>query len=184
MAVAMIATIPPRGHHAEASITIRSDGCYEIGVGTAEFGNGTTTVHTQIVATELGTSPDRIVVRQSDTDATTYDTGAFGSAGTVVAGKAVYAAARAMSDRVRALGADITGYRDRLGQLGREGVAYDDRIVSLKDILVAAGGALRTHGDSGGVPRSLAFNVQAFRVAVEPSTGTVRILQSIQSADA
>ena len=184
MAVAMIATIPPRGHHAEASITIRSDGCYEIGVGTAEFGNGTTTVHTQIVATELGTSPDRIVVRQSDTDATPYDTGAFGSAGTVVAGKAVYAAARAMSDRVRALGADITGYRDRLGQLGREGVAYDDRIVSLKDILVAAGGALRTHGDSGGVPRSLAFNVQAFRVAVEPSTGTVRILQSIQSADA
>ncbi len=32
--------------------------------------------------------------------------------------------------------------------------------------------------------RSLAFNVQAFRVAVNVQTGQVRILQSVQSADA
>nr|WP_324289588.1 molybdopterin cofactor-binding domain-containing protein [Streptomyces sp. H27-G5] len=32
---------------------------------------------------------DRIAVRQSDTDVVRHDTGAFGSAGTVVAGKAV-----------------------------------------------------------------------------------------------
>ena len=32
--------------------------------------------------------------------------------------------------------------------------------------------------------RSLAFNVHAVRVAVDRSTGTVRVLQSIQSADA
>ncbi len=34
------------------------------------------------------------------------------------------------------------------------------------------------------VLRSLAFNVHAVRVAVDPRTGVVRILQSIQSADA
>ncbi|WP_072807415.1 molybdopterin-dependent oxidoreductase [Rhodococcoides yunnanense] len=185
MAVAMIATIPPRGHFSEASIALLPDADYEIRVGTAEFGNGTTTVHTQIAATELATSPQRIRVRQSDTDATTYDTGAFGSAGTVVAGKALHAAARAMSTRLLEIGAGLTGSAPDSCVLGPEGVQGGaDRFVSLAEILTAAGGTLVTEGDSGGVPRSLAFNVHAFRVAVEESTGTVRILQSVQSADA
>ena len=51
-------------------------------------------MHTQLVATELNTTADRVIIRQSDTEATLYDTGAFGSAGTVVAGQAVLAACR------------------------------------------------------------------------------------------
>ena len=39
-------------------------------------------------------------------------------------------------------------------------------------------------GEERGERRSLAFNVQAFRVAVNVSTGAVRILQSIQAVDA
>ena len=35
-----------------------------------------------------------------------------------------------------------------------------------------------------GSPRSVAFNVQGFRVAVHPATGEVAILQSVQAADA
>ena len=65
----MIATIPPRGHFADASISLDADGVYMLSVGTAEFGNGTTTVHTQLAATELNTVADRVVIRQSDTDA-------------------------------------------------------------------------------------------------------------------
>ena len=61
----MIATIPPRGHHAEASAALRPDGTYELRVGTAEFGNGTTTVHTQIAAAVLATEPGRIAIRNS-----------------------------------------------------------------------------------------------------------------------
>ena len=94
MAIAMIATIPPRGHFADASISRDADGDFTLSVGTAEFGNGTSTVHTQIVAEELGVESSRVRIRQSDTDATEYDTGAFGSAGTVVAGIAVQAACR------------------------------------------------------------------------------------------
>ncbi|NIL77750.1 molybdopterin cofactor-binding domain-containing protein [Rhodococcus kyotonensis] len=184
MAVAMIATIPPRGHHSEASVALQPDGRYEVRIGTAEFGNGTTTVHTQIAATALGTSPDRIVVRQSDTDATTYDTGAFGSAGTVVAGKALHAAATRMADRVVDIGASVSGCPRETCTLGPQGVQCGDRFVSLDDILAASGGTLVADGDSGGVPRSLAFNVHAVRVAVDEGTGTVRILQSVQSADA
>jgi CO/xanthine dehydrogenase Mo-binding subunit/aerobic-type carbon monoxide dehydrogenase small subunit (CoxS/CutS family) len=94
MAIAMIATIPPRGHFAEAAVSADADGHYTLSVGTAEFGNGTSTVHAQLVATALNTTVDKVRIHQSDTDATGYDTGAFGSAGIVVAGLAVQAACR------------------------------------------------------------------------------------------
>jgi putative selenate reductase molybdopterin-binding subunit len=150
MAVAMIATIPPRGHYAEASIELDADGDYTLSVGTAEFGNGTSTVHAQLVAAEFDVPVDRVRIRQSDTDATAYDTGAFGSAGTVVAGLAVQAACR-----------------DLRGQLAETGAT------------TGVG-----HGRHDGTPRSVAFNVQAFRVAVDVETGVVRILQSVHAADA
>ncbi|MBY4229655.1 molybdopterin-dependent oxidoreductase [Rhodococcus fascians] len=184
MAVAMIATIPPRGHRAEATASLLPEGGYEIRVGTAEFGNGTTTVHTQIAASELCTSVDRIRVVQSDTESVTYDTGAFGSAGTVVAGKALYAAVRGLSARIVEVAATATGHRPSDCTLGPEGVRCGDRFVPLDDVLASAGGTLTANGNSGGLPRSLAFNVQAFRVAVDEATGTVAILQSVQSADA
>jgi putative selenate reductase molybdopterin-binding subunit len=152
MAVAMIATIPPRGHFADASVTVDESGMYTLSVGTAEFGNGTTTVHAQLVATELDTTVDRVIVRQSDTDAAGYDTGAFGSAGTVVAGLAVQAACRDLRTRMLESGS---------GPSTLTGVGRHD-----------------------GTPRSVAFNVQAFRVAVNVETGEVRILRSVHAADA
>ncbi|BDX33904.1 oxidoreductase [Mycobacterium antarcticum] len=151
MALAMIATIPPRGHFADASISRDADGDFTLSVGTAEFGNGTSTVHTQIVASELGIEPGRVRIRQSDTDATEYDTGAFGSAGTVVAGIAVLAACRELRDAI----AQTPDARPLVGR-----------------------------GRHDGTPRSVAFNVQGFRVAVNVETGEVRILQSVQAADA
>ncbi|MCO8271287.1 molybdopterin-dependent oxidoreductase [Actinoplanes sp. TRM 88003] len=96
MAITMIAAGPPGGHHADATATLLPDGRFEIAVGTAEFGNGSTTVHAQIAADALGTTPDRITVRQSDTDVVRHDTGAFASTGVVVAGRAVLDAARAL----------------------------------------------------------------------------------------
>jgi CO/xanthine dehydrogenase Mo-binding subunit len=43
---------------------------------------------------------------------------------------------------------------------------------------------LEAQGRADGTPRSVAFNVQAFRVAVHPRTGEVRILRSVHAADA
>jgi putative selenate reductase molybdopterin-binding subunit len=43
---------------------------------------------------------------------------------------------------------------------------------------------LTGQGRHDGTPRSLAFNVHGFRVAVHPGTGRLRILQSVQAADA
>jgi putative selenate reductase molybdopterin-binding subunit len=153
MALAMIATVPPRGHFADATIRALSgaqlDGAeYELEVGTAEFGNGSTTVHAQLASQVLGTTPERIRIRQSDTDLPGHDTGAYGSTGTVVAGMAVFRAATALAAQL------------------------------------AAGGAREAHGHSDGTPRSVAFNVHGVRVAVDPGTGSVLILKSVQAADA
>ena len=101
-ALSMIDTVPPRGHFAHSRLRLLPDGTYAADVGTAEFGNGTTTVHAQLAATALSTTAGRIAVRQSDTDLVEHDTGAFGSAGTVVAGKATLAAAEDLAVRIRA----------------------------------------------------------------------------------
>ena len=45
-------------------------------------------------------------------------------------------------------------------------------------------GPLTGRGRHDGTPRSVAFNVQAFRVAVDTDTGQVRNLQSVHAADA
>ncbi|WP_291049878.1 molybdopterin cofactor-binding domain-containing protein [Herbiconiux sp.] len=183
MAASMIATMPPRGHFSTVSVTLEADGTYLAGVGTSEFGNGTTTVHTQIAASVLGTTTDRVRIRQSDTDAAVFDTGAFGSAGTTVAGKALYSASLQLKAAILAAAAEIAG-DSADGVLEPEGVRIGGRFVPLSAVAEAAGGSLTANGSEDGALRSLAFNVHAFRVGVNSATGEVRILQSVHAADA
>ncbi|GAA2249354.1 molybdopterin-dependent oxidoreductase [Herbiconiux moechotypicola] len=182
IAAAMIATMPPRGHFSTVSMTLESDGGYLASVGTSEFGNGTTTVHTQIASSVLGTAAESIRIRQSDTDASGHDTGAFGSAGSVVAGKALYSAALSLKAAILRTASEIAGEWSE-GHLGPDGVTIGERLVPLADIAAAAGGTLTASGSEDGAKRSLAFNVQGFRVAVNATTGEVRILHSVHAAD-
>jgi putative selenate reductase molybdopterin-binding subunit len=182
VALSMIATIPPRGHFADATVTLLPDGGYLVSVGTAEFGNGTSTVHTQIAATELHTTADRITLRQSDTDLGGHDTGAFGSAGTVVAGKAVQDACRDLRTALINAAAAWAQVPHPVCELGPHGVQCGDRFVDFGEL--CADGPLTGVGHHAGTPRSVAFNVQGFRVAVDIETGVVVILQSVQAADA
>ncbi|WP_432024787.1 molybdopterin-dependent oxidoreductase [Streptomyces parvus] len=185
--MSMIATGPPGGHFADATVKLLSDGTYDIAVGTAEFGNGTTTVHQQITAGALSTTVDRIVIRQSDTDVVRHDTGAFGSAGTVVAGKAVLRAADALAVRILEFAAGQLGAAPGDCRLTVDAVECAGRAISLKELFQAAraaGRALSADGHWGGSPRSVAFNAQWFRLAVDPGTGEIRILRSVHAADA
>jgi len=185
MAAAMIATMAPRGHIAHTSATLRPDGTYLLRVGTAEFGNGTSTVHRQIAATVLDAAPERLELWAADTDAVRHDTGAFASAGTVVAGKALYGACLALKRRMLAIAADLTRSDAAEAEVVASGIRSGGQVVSWAQIVEAAGAAeLTADGAEFGDFRSLAFNVHAVRVAVDPETGTVKVLQSIQSADA
>ncbi|NED06248.1 molybdopterin-dependent oxidoreductase [Streptomyces sp. SID6648] len=185
--MSMIATGPPGGHFADATVKLLSDGTYDIAVGTAEFGNGTTTVHQQITAGALSTTVDRIVIRQSDTDVVRHDTGAFGSAGTVVAGKAVLRAADGLAVQILEFAAGQLGAAAGDCRLTVDAVECAGRAISLKELFQAAravGRELSADGHWGGSPRSVAFNAQWFRIAVDPGTGEIRILRSVHAADA
>ncbi|MFJ9632744.1 molybdopterin-dependent oxidoreductase [Streptomyces sp. NPDC101175] len=186
-ALAMIATGPPGGHIADAKASLLPDGGFDLAVGTAEFGNGTTTVHRQIAAGELATTVDRITVRQSDTDVVRHDTGAFASTGTVVAGKATLRASRALADQLLDFAAAHLRLPRADCRLAEEAVLHRNGRLTLKE-LYAAGAAVgvefAAEGHFGGTPRSVAFNAQWFRVAVDPDTGEIRILRSVHAADA
>lgn len=182
MAIAMIATIPPRGHFSDTTVALEADGRYVVTIGTAEFGNGTTTIHQQIAATELRTTVDRISIVQSDTDAGGYDTGAFGSTGTVVAGKALLIACERLRERILTRAARLSGRAAQIDDLSPDGVETSHGCLDFATLL--EGGPLAADGRHDGTPRSVSFNVHGFRVAVDTDTGRVKILQSVQAADA
>ncbi|MEU6450709.1 molybdopterin-dependent oxidoreductase [Streptomyces sp. NPDC046979] len=186
-ALGMIATGPPGGHIADAKATLLPDGNFDLAVGTAEFGNGTTTVHRQIAAGELATTVDRITIRQSDTDVVRHDTGAFASTGTVVAGKATLRASRALADMLLDFAAAHLRVPRADCRLAEEAVLHPGGRLPLKELhetAKAVGVTFAADGHFGGTPRSVAFNAQWFRIAVDPGTGEIRILRSVHAADA
>jgi putative selenate reductase molybdopterin-binding subunit len=187
IALTMIDTVPPDGHMADASIALCEDGSFELTVGTAEFGNGTSTVHRQIAATALATTVDQIRLRQSDTAHGGHDTGAYGSTGTFVAGRATQAAAENLADDLKVFISTATKTNPDSCVLENDSVVCGKERVSFAKIAETAraqGQSLRATGTSAGTPRSVAFNVQGFRVAVNKFTGEVKILRSVQAADA
>jgi putative selenate reductase molybdopterin-binding subunit len=184
MAAGMIDTIPPRGHHADCRIRLGDNGRYELFVGTSEFGNGTTTVHGQIAASVLGTTVEKVRVRQSDTDLVAHDTGAYGSTGTVVAGAATRAAAAALAAAIRDFAAARLGVDRSACRLADDHVEAGARRISLIELAAVSLTPLEGEGHSGGTPRSVAFNVQGFEVAVHRRYGEIRILRSLHAADA
>lgn len=180
-------TAPPTDHISDAWATLRDDGVYEIAVGTVEFGEGTSTVHAQIAATNLGTTPDRIHLVQSDTDRTGFDTGAFASAGMFVAGNAVNYASSALSRRILRFAASHTGAPVEECRMDDDGVLCGHTRLSLTQLLDAghARGVRFTEARKAfGSPRSVTSNSHGFRIAVHRVTGEIRILYSVHATDA
>ena len=183
MAMTMIDTAPPFGHRAESRLFLAADGGFDLHVGTAEFGNGTSTTHRQVAAWVLGTTPDHIRLRRSDTDLVGHDTGAYGSTGTVAAVRATELAALALRGRILAAAAALADCAPKDCRMAEGAVRCGGRTVALA-ALPGAGAGLAVMRRAEVMPRSVAFNVQGFRIAVNTGTGEIRILRSVQAADA
>lgn len=187
IAMTMIDTVPPDGHIADVKVALRDDGGFDLTVGTAEFGNGTSTVHLQIAATALATTAGKIRLLQSDTAHGGHDTGAYGSTGTFVAGRATQNAAENLAEILKQFGAEIAGTNPASCSLENGSVVTNGKQIPFAQLAKAASAGdkiLTAHGSSAGTPRSVAFNVQGFRVAVNKGTGEVKILKSVHAADA
>ncbi|MEV0296166.1 molybdopterin-dependent oxidoreductase [Nocardia sp. NPDC050710] len=180
-------TAPPTDHLSEAWLTLGEDGVYELAVGTVEFGEGTSTAHVQIAANQLGTTPSRVRLVQSDTDRTGFDTGAFASAGLFVAGNAVQRAAEALRDRVLTVAAAHAHVDIAACAMDDDGVVCGGNRVSLLELVDVArrrGTRLTEARKAFGSPRSVVFNTHGFRIAVHRVTGQIRILYSVHATDA
>ncbi|MFD5426603.1 molybdopterin-dependent oxidoreductase [Streptomyces sp. NPDC127084] len=180
-------TAPPTEHISEAWVTLGDDLVYEVAVGTVEFGEGTSTAHVQIAASQLGTTPDRIRLVQSDTDRTGFDTGAFASAGLFVSGNAVFRASGAVRDRILEFAAAHTGVHVVMCSMDDESVVCGEQRVPLAVLLAAArarGIRFTAARKAYGSPRSVTSNTQGFRIAVHRVTGEIRVLRSVQATDA
>ena len=180
-------TAPPTEHISEAWLTLGEDCVYELAIGTVEFGEGTSTAHVQIAANQLGTTPSRVRIIQSDTDRTGFDTGAFASAGLFVAGNAVLRASNALRDRLLAFAAHHTGVAVDQCSMDDDKIVCASTRLTLQEVLDAAkqrGIRFTVARKAYGSPRSVVSNTHGFRIAVHRMTGEIRILSSVHATDA
>lgn len=186
IASAMLECGPPTEHRSGATMSLLPDGHYHLAVGSTEMGNGSVTSHRQIAAAILGAPADHVSIVNADTDLTPFDTGTFGSTGTVVAGQAVALTASALRDNILEF-AGLHAGTDRLAcSLSDDAVVCGNRRIPLADLRatgVAAGHRFEAKRKAYLSPRTAAFAVHGVRVAVHRMTGEIRILQSVHAAD-
>ncbi len=94
---------------AQEGATIRLDaaGHVVLQAGVTEQGQGTETILAQIAAEALGLTPDQVLVRLGDTDATPYGGGTWASRGVGVGGEAAWQAARALRGQLLTIAASL-----------------------------------------------------------------------------
>ena len=141
----------------------------------------------QIAAPQLGTTPSRIRLVQSDTDRTGFDTGAFASAGLFVAGNAVQRASTAVRDRILGFAAAHAGVDLASCSMDDDGGALRHTRVPLGELArrrPSARHPVHRSRKAYGSPRSVTSNAHGVRIAVHRVTGEIRILYSVQATDA
>jgi CO/xanthine dehydrogenase Mo-binding subunit len=88
------------GDPTQAWIKLKPDGRVDVLAGTVDIGQGSKTVHTQIVADTLGVPYDWVTMDNSNTDSSAVCTGTFASRGTFIGGNAVRFAAERVRERI------------------------------------------------------------------------------------
>ena len=88
------------GDPSQAWIKLKPDGRVDVFSGTVDIGQGSKTVHTQIVADALGVPYDWVTMDNTNTDSSAVCTGTFASRGTFIGGNAVRYAAERVRERV------------------------------------------------------------------------------------
>ena len=88
------------GDPSQAWVKLKPDGSVDVFAGTVDIGQGSKTVHTQIVADALGVPYDTITMDNSNTDSSAVCTGTFASRGTFIGGNAVRFAAEKVRERI------------------------------------------------------------------------------------
>ena len=119
------------GDPSQAWIKLKPDGRVDVFSGTVDIGQGSKTVHTQIVADALGVPYDWVTMDNTNTDSSAVCTGTFASRGTFIGGNAVRLAAERVRERIldiasKELEIDASDLEIADGEVTREGRAAED----------------------------------------------------------
>ena len=189
------------------SLKVNIDGSATLVTGAQENGSGAVMGLALIAAEELGISPDRVSILYQDTDAGAWDMGSSGSQTTFNNGRAVIAAAAEVRRRILSVAAEKLEASDDDLEIvdgivrvrGVPGTAMS--VAEVASALFAGGELLTAQGsviaealpDNFGASCSgrvvfpafadPTFTCQAARVAVDPETGVVRVLELAAAHD-
>jgi CO/xanthine dehydrogenase Mo-binding subunit len=193
------------GDPSQAWIKLKPDGRVDVFAGTVDLGQGSRTVHTQIVADTLGVPYDWVTMDNTNTDSSPVCTGTFASRGTYIGGNAVRYAAERVRERVldigsRLLEADAGDLEISDGEVSVKGAP--EKKVSIADVAGAAtwvygelitgtGAALKPFAaadpETGAVeldPHSaISYAACVAEVEVDDETGEVRVERLVQAYD-
>ncbi len=135
------------GDPSQAWIKLKPDGTVDVFSGTVDIGQGSRTVHTQIVADTLGVPYEWVTMDNSNTDSSAVCTGTFASRGTFIGGNAVRFAAERVRERIleiasKELEIDPGDLEIADGEVVAKGAP--DRKISVADV---AGAATYNYGE-------------------------------------
>ena len=179
-----------------AHLKMDPSGNVAVMVGTCGHGQGHQTTLAQIAADELGIAPDKILVRQGDTEATPYGWGTFASRSLVIGGGATKRAAAILAQEIKdvashLLEADPGDLEIKDGKVCVRGspnhyieVAAVARAAHLEAHQLPEGEAGTLEASAGFDPPGTFSNAtHAAVVEVEPETGDVRIERYVVAED-
>jgi aerobic carbon-monoxide dehydrogenase large subunit len=179
-----------------ADLRVHPTGKAVLSISAQTQGQGHETTFAQMVAHELGLTPDDVEVVHGDTDRTPFGLGTYGSRSTPVSGAAAVMAARKVRDRARLVaGAMLEVAADDLEWLdGKWRVRGDpEQGAGIAEIAMAAHSSLALpdgvegHLDAGAVynPPNLTFPFGAYICVtdVDPATGEVKVRRFIAVDD-
>ncbi|MDP8926311.1 MAG: xanthine dehydrogenase family protein molybdopterin-binding subunit [Actinomycetota bacterium] len=178
--------ITPGGDNAH--LRMDPSGNVAVSVGTCGHGQGHQTTLAQIAADELGIAPEKILVRQGDTEATPYGWGTFASRSAVIGGGATKKAGTLLAERIKEVASHLleADPRDLTLEDGKVSVSGSpDRHVEVAEVARAA------HLEAQRLPEGAAGTLEANAsfdppgtfsnathgaiVEIDPETGDVRI---------
>ena len=179
-----------------AELRVHPTGKAVLRISVQSQGQGHETTFAQIVAEELGISPDDIDVVHGDTDQTPFGLGTYGSRSTPVSGAATAVVARKVRDRAKIVASAMleVSVDDLEWEKGRWFVAGDpEKGKTIQEIALASHGALELpegiegHLDATTVynPPNLTFPFGAYICVtdVDPGTGAVKVRRFVAVDD-
>jgi len=179
-----------------ADLRVHPTGTAVLAISAQTQGQGHETTFAQLVAQELGLSPDDVEVVHGDTDRTPFGLGTYGSRSTPVSGAAAVVAARKVRERARLVAAAMLELSadDLEWAEGKWRVRGDpEKAVGIAEIAMAAHSALELpdgvegHLDASAVynPPNLTFPFGAYLCVtdVDPATGEVKVRRFVAVDD-